>query len=260
MSEFVRTETIDAVTTVTIDRPDLHNAFNEVVMAEISDAFTVAGKDASVRAIVLRSEGKSFSAGADINWMKRMVDYSLDENVKDAFVLSNMLRTIRECPKPVIMRVQGATFGGGVGLVAAADMAVAVESAFFCLSEVKLGIVPAVISPFLLEKIGLTHARRYGLTAERFGAQEAKRIGLLSECVASVEAMDAWIDDVVAALKKNGPQAVAACKKVFFEVADAGWNESHNITTKCIAERRVSPEGQEGLKAFLEKRKPNWIA
>lgn len=258
MSQYINTVTEAGIATMTLDRPDLHNAFNEVVIAGITATLTRFSDDSDVRVVVFRSEGKSFSAGADIHWMKRMVDYSFDENVADARTLADMLAAIRNCSKPVIARVHGATYGGGVGIVAACDMAVAVKEALFSLSEVKLGIVPAVISPFVMEKIGPGHMRRFGLTAERFDAIEAKRIGLISEAVDSVELMDAWIEEKCRQLVANGPQALAACKRVLREVYDADWGTARDITTRRIAERRVSPEGQEGLKAFLEKRSPTW--
>lgn len=248
----------DSLACVTLARPDLHNAFNDDMMRELTAAFERLGADRAVRVIVLAGEGKSFCAGADINWMKRMVGYSFEENVADAKVLSRMLRTIRECPKPVIARVHGATYGGGVGLVAACDMAVASKNASFCLSEVKLGILPAVISPFVLEKIGPGAARRYALTAEVFDAAEAKRLGLVSDVVDTPEQLDEWTARVGQALTANGPQAMAHCKKILSEVAGVMWDRVEDITTKKISELRVSPEGQEGLKAFLEKRKPNW--
>lgn len=258
MIHVTQMQSTNGVATVALNRPELHNAFNDDMMKELMDAFGTLGADAKVRAVVLAAEGKSFCAGADVNWMKRMVDYSFDENVADANILAKMLRAIRECPKPVIARVHGATYGGGVGLVAAADLAVAIRSATFCLSEVKLGIVPAVISPFLLEKIGPGAARRYGLTAERFTADEAKRIGLVSEVVDTPEQLDEWIGEVTRHILANGPAAVAACKKILSDVAGVAWDQAQARTTQRIAEIRISPEGQEGLKAFLEKRKPSW--
>ncbi len=260
MSEFIRQDVKDGVATIRLCRGDLHNAFNDDMMGELSAGFDRLGTVGEVRVIVLAAEGKSFSAGADINWMRRMVDYSIEENVRDASNLSRMLRAIRQCPKPVIARVQGAAYGGGVGLVAACDMAVALRTVTFCLSEVKLGIVPAVISPFVMEKIGPGAARRYALTAERFDAAEARRLGLICEVVDSPEALDAWIAEVSKALLANGPGAIAACKQILSQVAGVPWDHVEAITTRKIAEIRVSPEGQEGLKAFLEKRKPNWAA
>lgn len=258
MTEFVKTFTEGGVSRIVLSRPERHNAFNEVMMGEITESVQECAAHPHVRVIVLSAAGECFSAGADINWMKRVVDYTFEENVNDTKVLAGMLRAIRECPKPVIARVQGAAMGGGVGLVAACDMAVAVERAFFCLSEVRLGIIPAVISPFVISKIGLSPMRRYALTAERFDAVEAKRIGLINEVELSDAEMDAWIGEVVAALRGNGPEALAACKRVLQDVEGLNWDEVGDLTARRIAERRVSPEGQEGLRAFLEKRPPAW--
>lgn len=244
---------------IRLTRPDLHNAFNEVVIAEITAAFEEAAGRGDVRAVVLAGEGKSFCAGADIAWMRRMVDYSFDENVADAMQMARMLRTIRECPKPVIARVHGAAIGGGVGLIAACDMAVATSAAVFCLSEVKLGIIPAVISPFVTEKIGPGAMRRYAITAERFDADEAKRIGLINEVCDTPEVMDAWIARVVRSIESNGPLAVGACKRVLSDVYGVDWDRVQQMTAERIATLRASDEGQEGLKSFLEKRKPRWI-
>lgn len=259
MAEFVRRSDRKSVATISIHRPQVHNAFNEIVIEELTRFLIEVDGDETIRVVVLASEGKSFSAGADINWMKRMVDYSFEENVRDANLMALMLRTIRECSKPVIARVHGATFGGGVGIAAACDMAVAVESAIFCLSEVKLGILPAVISPFVIEKIGPGAARRYALTAERFDAVEAKRIGLINEVVASVDGLDVWIEKISTTLISNGPRAITACKRVLSDVAGTPWDQVQTITTKRIAELRISEEGQDGLKAFLEKRNPSWV-
>jgi methylglutaconyl-CoA hydratase len=259
MPEFVRQSTTEHVATVTIDRPDVHNAFNEVVIRELTEAMGAVGADDDVRVAVLASEGPSFSAGADMNWMRSMIDYSLEENIADSTAMANMLRAIRECPKPVIARVQGPTFGGGVGLTAACDIAVAVRAAVFALTEVKLGILPAVISPYVQEKIGAGNLRRYALTAERFDADEARRIGLVSEVVESPEEMDERIAFFAKLIRKNGPEAVAACKAVLREIQPVRWEQATTITTQRIAERRVSAEGQEGLRAFLEKRAAGWV-
>ncbi len=258
MAEFVDYQVADGVATVTINRPELHNAFNEIVIEEVTKAFQAADVDDAVRAVVLASSGKSFSAGADLHWMKRMVDYSFEKNVADATTMANMLRKIHDCPKPVIARVHGAAYGGGVGLIAAADIAIATDSAVFCLSEVKLGIIPAVISPYVIEKIGTAHARRYAVTAERFNATEAKRIALISDTADTIESMDTKIAEIVSAVKVAGPLAVAASKTVLRDVQGFMWDKLTELTTKRIAERRVSDEGQEGMKAFLEKRKPGW--
>lgn len=258
MAQFVTLDIQSGVARVTINRPKLHNAFNEVVIAEITQAFAELSRSAAVRVVVLASTGKSFCAGADVNWMKRVVDYSFEENVADAVTMADMLHAIRTCPKPVIARVHGAVIGGGMGLVAACDLAVAVAGATFCLSEVKLGIVPAVVSPFVTEKIGPGHMRRYALTAERFDAAEAKRIGLISEVADSPEDMDDRIVKLCAHLKANGPQALAACKQILRDIQQSDWPRLRDLTTRTTAERRASAEGQTGLKSFLEKRTPDW--
>ncbi|WP_303674645.1 enoyl-CoA hydratase/isomerase family protein [Vampirovibrio chlorellavorus] len=263
MGDFIRIAVEEkasgAIATVTLGRPELHNAFNAPMIAELRDAFTGFGKNSPVRAIVLRGEGKSFCAGADLNWMRQMVDYSFEQNVEDAHALAAMFRAIQQCPKPVIARVHGAAFGGGVGLVAACDMAFATASASFCLSEVKLGLLPAVISPFVLKKIGEAHARRYFLTAEKFSATEAHRIGLLSEALPDEAALDNQLETVLAALCANGPEALAHSKILIEQVCRFDWERAVDITTKLIAERRISAEGQEGMQAFLEKRSPTWV-
>ncbi len=260
MPEFVHQTRDGRIAHVTINRPELHNAFNDVVIAELTTAMRELGARSDVRVIVLRSEGRSFCAGADIHWMKRMVDYSVAENIADATEMAEMLRAIRECPRPVVARVHGACIGGGVGLAAAADIAVTIEKAVFCLSEVKLGILPAVISPYVLEKIGPGHMRRYALTAERFDGREARRIGLVAESVVDEAALDATVGSLTASLVANGPEALAACKAVLRDVSAASdWSAKQALTVERIAERRVSAEGQDGLKAFLEKRQPGWI-
>lgn len=258
MAQFLQVTVGNAVGRVMLNRPDLHNAFNEVLIAEITQAFDELGRRAEVRAIVLAGEGKSFCAGADVNWMKKMVGYSFEENVADAQLLARMLRTIHDCPKPVIACVHGAALGGGTGLVAACDMAVAIESAVFGFTEARLGIIPAVISPYALHKIGAAHARRYFLTAERFGAADALRIGLISHVAADRPAADAWLEQIIKEIKSNGPQAVTAAKGLIDDVLASSWPNVAGLTAKRIAERRVSDEGQEGLKSFLEKRKPKW--
>ena len=258
--DFVQVNIDSAIATVTLNRPELHNAFNEVFIEALDKAFSQLGQNPDIRAIILRSEGKSFCAGADLNWMQRMIDYDFTQNVEDARGLARMLKTIRTCPKPIIGRVQGAALGGGVGLVSVCDLAITLDSAIFGLTEVKLGIMPAVISPFVIEKIGNAHASRYFLTAERFNAEEAKRINLVTHIVQTEAEMDDWIHQQINFILKNGPEAVSSCKTMIYEVAEAIGEEAEEITTRLIAERRVSVEGQEGIKAFLEKRKPSWTA
>lgn len=260
MGEFVRVRAEGGIATVTMDRPDLHNAFNETMISELQAAFEDVGRRPGVRAVVLSGEGKSFCAGADVHWMKRMVGYSFDENLADALTLARMLRTIHDCPRPVIARVHGAALGGGTGLTAACDMAVALETAVFGFTEARLGIIPAVISPFALHKIGGGHARRFFLTAERFSAAEALRIGLVSHVAATVEDMDAWIAKIIGEIQSNGPEAVTAAKGLIDDVLACPWDSVADLTGRRIAQQRVSPEGQEGLRAFLEKRKANWTS
>ena len=246
------------VATVTLNRPELHNAFDDRMMAALTASFRALADDRRVRVIVLAAAGRSFSAGADMHWMKRMAGYSYEENLADAGLAADMFEAIAGAPQPVIARVQGAAFGGGVGLVAACDLALAVERASFCLSEVKLGIVPSMISPYLVARMGAGPSRRYALTAERFDATTARRLGLIAEIYPVEPAMDAAIADLTAQLKRNSPGALAACKALWNAVA--GDPRAHREETlRRIAEIRVSPEGQEGLAAFLTKRTPNWI-
>jgi len=255
---FVTREVDGPVATVTLNRPDQHNAFDDVMMAQLTEAFLELGADDAVRVIVLAAAGRSFSAGADLNWMKRMVDYSFEENVADAALLADMLEAIHGAPKPVLARVQGAAFGGGVGLVAACDIALGTKRASFCLSEVRLGIIPAVISPFLLERMGATASRRYSLTAERFFAEEAHRVGLLAGVYPDDAALDDAIQELARTLVQNSPAALAACKRLWDTVTAKEPDACRYETTKRIAEIRVSPEGQEGLNAFLSKETPSW--
>jgi methylglutaconyl-CoA hydratase len=250
-----------AVVRVTLDRPQLHNAFDEALIQGLADAFAALGEDASVRAVLLTGAGKSFSAGADLNWMKRAAGYDEEQNRADARALELMLRTIDDCPKPVVAMVQGAAIGGGLGLVAACDVAIAGEAARFATSEVRLGIVPAVISPFVVRAIGPREARRWFLTAERFGAEEARRIGLVHEVVPA-EKLEARVGEIVGEILKGGPAALASAKQLvrLVEMMPQGGSILAEATVGMIAERRASPEGREGIAAFLEKRKPGWIA
>lgn len=263
MGEFIHvaleSRTGGIVAKVALNRPELHNTFNEFMIRELEEAFSSFNRHPDVRAVVLSAEGKSFCAGADLNWMQKMVDYTFAENIQDAHALAKMLRVIHNCSKPVIARVHGAAFGGGVGLIAACDMAVSLDSATFCLSEVKLGLLPAVISPFVLKKIGQAAAHRYFLTAERFSATEAHRLGLVSSVVSDVEALDSGIETLLDAIIANGPEAVSHCKVLIEQVCRFDWDRAVDITTKMIAERRASTEGQEGMHSFLEKRPPNWL-
>lgn len=249
----------DRVARITLSRPKVRNAFNDAVIAELTEAFQSLGQRDDVRAIVLAADGSAFCAGADLNWMRRMADYTRAENLADAAKLADMLRVMFECPKPTVARVQGDVFAGGVGLVAACDMVVSVDSATYCLSEVKLGLIPATISPYVIRAIGARAAHRYFLTAERFSAQEAHRIGLVHEVVGS-DALDAKVDELLKALTSASPNAVRACKRLVQDVA--GQEITADLiehTVAGIADIRASDEGREGVQSFLNKRKPFWL-
>jgi len=248
-----------AVATLTLNRPDVRNAFNETVIAELTGAFRALADEPSVRAIVLSGNGPAFCAGADLNWMKKMAGYSDEENRADALRLAEMLRAIYTCPKPVMARVQGDTYAGGVGLVAACDIVVAVDTANFCLSEAKLGLIPATISPYVIRALGEQASRRYFITAERFSAAEAHRLGLVHELV-SADALDTKVADITAALVANSPNAVRESKRLVREVSGAAVNDALLAdTAERIAAIRASEEGHEGVQSFLGKRKPNWL-
>ena len=258
-SKHILTETReDGVATVTLNRAEVHNAFNDTVIADLTGTLRRLGDDDKVGAVVLRAEGKSFSAGADLGWMQRMAGYGHAENLVDAGALAELMRVLNFLPKPTVARVQGAAFGGGVGLVACCDIAIASDAASFSLSEVRLGLIPAVISPYVVAAIGEGAARRYFLTAERFGADEALRIGLVHQVVPA-DQLDSAVDTILTRLSEGGPAAQRAAKDLIFAVAhrpvDAGLIHD---TAERIATVRASSEGREGLAGFLEKRKPAW--
>ena len=249
----------DQVARITLTRPEVRNAFNDDVIAQIKSAFEAVGARDDVRCVVLAAEGPAFCAGADLNWMRRMADYTQSENLADAGELAAMLQAIYECPQPTIARVQGDVYAGGMGLVAACDMAVSVDTANYCLSEVKLGLIPATISPYVIRAMGARAAHRYFLTAERFGAAEAHRIGLVHEVV-SADALDAKVGELTQALVSASPNAVRACKKLVQDVAEREINDALVAqTVASIADIRASSEGKEGVQSFLQKRKPNWL-
>ncbi|MBL8422142.1 MAG: enoyl-CoA hydratase/isomerase family protein [Candidatus Accumulibacter phosphatis] len=263
MSEYqsIMTEVDGSVGILTLNKPRRHNAFDEQLIAEITVGLQELESDERVRAVVLSSTGKSFCAGADLGWMKRAADYTPEENLRDANRLAELMATLNELAKPTIARVQGAAYGGGVGLIAACDIAVGTYDALFTLSEVKLGIVPAVISPYVLAAIGERYSRRYMLTAERFSAAEAYRIGLLHELVPGEEQLDEAIAEILESLLANGPHAQAECKELIRVVAGQPIDaQTIEETAQRITRVRASPEGREGLAAFLEKRAPNWLA
>ena len=250
----------DKVATVTLNRPDVRNAFNEITIAELSLAFDELGRSDDIRAIVLDANGPAFCAGADLNWMKKMAGYSHAENSEDASKLADMLRAIYLCPKPVVAKIQGDCYAGGMGLVAACDIAVASGDAHFCLSEVRLGLIPATISPYVIESMGRNAARRYFLTAERFTAHEALRIGFVHE-VTSSESLDAHVAAIAGALVSNGPNAVSLAKKLVRDMAGQELTDALVAdTAERIAQVRASAEGRDGVGAFLDKRKPSWLA
>jgi methylglutaconyl-CoA hydratase len=248
-------ETKGAVVTVTLDRPDVRNAFNEVMIEELQRVFGSFPPDA--RVVVLAGAGPVFCAGADVQWMKKSKDYTEEQNTRDARAMAAMFRALDECPKPVVGKVQGVALGGGSGLVACCDIVVAAEGTQFGFTEVRLGIVPANISSFVLPKIGPRAARRYFLTGERFDAAEALRIGLVHEVV-SPGALNARVEAIAGELLRCGPAAVATAKEIIREVHGRPRDQAIDYTARTIARVRVSPEGQEGLAAFLEKRKPRW--
>ncbi|HAL37694.1 MAG TPA: enoyl-CoA hydratase [Polaromonas sp.] len=249
----------DGVATLVLSRPGVRNAFNDEVIAEFIQAFGELGTGEDVRCVVLAAEGVAFCAGADLNWMRRMADYTHAENLADAAQLAEMLRVIYECPKPTVARIQGDVYAGGMGLVAVCDMAVSVDTANFCLSEVKLGLIPATISPYVIRAMGARAAHRYFLTAERFDAQEAHRIGFIHSVV-TADALDAKVAEITQALVSASPAAVKACKQLVQDVA--GRDISADLmarTVKGIADIRSSEQGKEGVQSFLQKRKPSWL-
>ena len=255
----IRSGPQDRVATVTLQRPEMRNAFNARSIEELTWAFERLSADDSLRAIVLAAQGSAFCAGADLNWMRAMADYSDAENLADAAGLAAMLSTIYRCRHPVVACVQGDAYAGGMGLVAACDIAVAADTVHFCLSEVRLGLIPATISPYVIKAMGEQSARRYFLTAERFSAAEAQRIGFVHEVVAP-EALTARVATLVDLLTGAGPHAVRATKRLVHDIAGAVIEPALIADTAArIAAVRASPEGKEGVRAFLDKRKPSWL-
>ena len=260
MSHYLQVERRDATARVFLNRPDVRNAFNDGVIAELADTFRTLGADASLRAVVLGGHGKAFCAGADLSWMRAMADYTWEQNRADAQALADMLWAIYSCPLPVIGRIHGDCYAGGVGLAAVCDVLVAAEGVNFCLSEAKLGLLPATIGPYVIKAMGEQAARRYFVTAERFDAAQAQRLGFVHEVV-NADALDAKVDEIAAALAANGPAAVKACKRLVQDLAGQPITDALRAdTARRIADIRASDEGKEGVQAFLNKRSPAWLA
>ena len=260
MSESLAVERQGPVGLVTMNRPDKHNAFDDVLIRELTEAFRSMEAEDGIRVVVLSATGKSFSAGADLNWMRRMAGFSKEENQRDAMGLGALMRTLAHLRKPTIARVQGPAYGGGVGLVACCDIAVATQEAAFSFSEPKLGLIPAVISPYAIAAIGERAARRFFLTGERFDGAEAWRLGLVHELVASEGELDEKVGEIVDSLLACGPVAQREGKEMVRAVANRPvTSELIQDTADRIARLRSSPEGREGIAAFLEKRRPSWI-
>jgi methylglutaconyl-CoA hydratase len=255
---FLRVERRGLAAYVTLARPEVHNAFNERLIVELDDAFRLLDGDEDIRAVVLAGDGPTFSAGADLNWMRASLDYTHDENVNDALRMADMFRAIDTCRHPVIGRVHGAALGGGAGLTAVCDIAIAVETTRFGFTEARLGIAPAVISPFVVRKIGQSHARALFVTAERFSAARALAIGLIHQVVPADE-LDMAVEAVLRHIGQSGPAGVRAGKLLARTVTALDDTEARETTAATIASLRIGPEAQEGIRAFLEKRAASWV-
>jgi methylglutaconyl-CoA hydratase len=255
--ETIRLETVDQVGRVTLNRPDIRNAFNDVMIRELREAFAVLAPDPEVRVVVLTGEGSAFCAGADLHWMRRVLSYTYEQNYEDSLNLARLMREMYACPKPVVGRINGPAIGGGTGLVAVCDIAIASEKAVFSFSEVKIGLVPACISPYLLKRVSEGYAREYFLTGERLTAQKALECGLLNRVVPP-EDLDQIVASTVDTLCTSGPHALATCKRMIRDVSDMDLDTAGPATAEIIARLRMSEEGQEGMSAFLGHRKPSW--
>lgn len=247
----------NSVARITFNRPEIHNAFNDTMIKELTEIFEDIKSRDDVRVVVLTGEGKSFCAGADLNWMKRVKDYSFEENLKESLELAKLFYLIYSLPKPTIARVNGVAIGGGTGFVAVCDMAVAAATAKFSFSEVKIGVVPACISPYVIRKCGEGKSREFFLTGERLTADKALAAGLVNR-VAPLEELDQAVEELVSQLLTSGPNAIGVCKDLLKKVPGLSFDEVKKYTAEVIAALRISEEGQEGMNAFLEKRKPNW--
>lgn len=249
------------VARVTLDRPDVRNAFNAELIGELHRTFDALAHDDNVRTVVLDGSGKTFCGGADVNWMRASLDLGEAENERDALAMADMFRAIDRCPKPVIGRIHGAALGGGAGLAAVCDIVVASADTVFGFTETKLGIIPAVISPFVLAKIGVSHARALFLTGERFDAERARQIGLVHHVAQDTTQLDVHVEALIVELHGAGPGAVTAAKRLIGMVRDAADDDAARLATaQAIARQRTTPEGQEGLRAFLERRPASWNA
>ena len=253
-------ETLDVkeernILTIALNRPHVHNAMNDLMIEELTSCFNEINK--KIRAIILTGKGKTFCGGADLNWMKSMVNYSKEENIKDSRKLLTLFEKIYSCNKPVIGRITGGAFGGGIGLIAVCDITIATPALKFAFSEVKLGLIPSVISTYVIPRIGLANARRLFITGERFSSEHAKEIGLI-DYIVTYEEMDEKIDEIIKEIKTSAPLAIGEAKNLLKIYQEMGINEYKEYTVHKIAELRVSKEGQEGTSAFLEKRKPSW--
>lgn len=259
----VRVSRNGGVAHVTVCRADIHNAFNEEIISGLTSAMVQVSSDPAVRVVVLAGEGASFSAGADINYMRKMATNTKEENAADGLRLRGLFAAVRDCPVPVIARVSGAAYGGGCGLIACSDIAVSIAKAQFAFTEVRLGILPAVISPFVMQKIGTSAASRYFLTAEAFGAPEAMRIGLVSQVVDTELELDAAVTKIADTIVRNSPMGVRSCKRLIQEVNARGADHTNSeltaYTIQCIVDARASEDGREGLKAFLNKTPAPWV-
>jgi len=249
-----------SVGTITLDRPSVHNAFNDELISRITRAVEELGANTSVRVIVLRANGPSFSAGGDLNWMKRAATYSAEENLRDARAGANMFLTLSRCPKPVLARVHARALGGGSGLVACCDMAAAIESAEFGFPEVKIGLLPAIIGPFVIARIGAANAREYFLTGARFPASRAKEIGLVQQVAKDEATLDGIVDGWVKELLTSSPAAITAAKRLIAEVSNRPVESVMDVAAQFIADARVSPEGRAGVEAFLSRNNPPWVS
>jgi methylglutaconyl-CoA hydratase len=254
----IRIEKSEQVTRVILNRPEVHNAFNAVMINELNDVFSGLAQDDRLRVVILTGDGKSFCAGADLKWMKEIINYSYEQNLKESLNIAELLYKIYSLPKPTIALVNGAAIGGGTGFLSACDMAIAAETAQFGLSEVKIGLVPAAISPFVVRKIGESKAREYFFTGKRITADTAKVIGLVNDVV-SRDQLEKKGDDLIELLLTSGPDAIACCKELLLKVPQMSIEEAKMFTAEMIAKLRISEEGQEGMAAFLEKRKPKWV-